>query len=63
MTQITRLKFVDLTEDTESRYIPLVMKVKVKVANEWQEQVTGLGLEIGHRNYSMIDAQAPSPPT
>ena len=38
------------------------VKVKIKVANEWQEQVTGLGLEIEHRNYSMIDAQAPSPP-
>ena len=32
------------------------------VANEWKEQVAGLGLEIEHRNYSIIDAQAPSPP-
>ena len=40
-----------------------LLKLKVKVANEWQEQVTGLGLEIEHRNYSMIDAQVPSPPT
>ena len=34
-----------------------------QIANEWQDQVTGLGLEIEHRNYSMIDAQTPSPPT
>ena len=39
----------------------LKLKLKVKVANEWQDQVTGLGLEIEHRNYSMIDAQAPYP--
>ena len=39
------------------------LKLKVKVANEWQEQVTGLGLEIEYRNYSMIDAPSPSPPT
>ena len=38
------------------------VKVNVKVANEWQELVTGLGLEIKHGNHSMIDAQAPSPP-
>ena len=37
--------------------------LKVKVANEWQEQVTGLVLEIENRNYSMIDTQTPSPPT
>ena len=30
--------------------------LKVKVANEWQEQVTRLGLEIEHRSYSMSDA-------
>ena len=36
---------------------------KDKVANEWQEQVTGLCLEIENENYSMIDAQAPSSPT
>ena len=39
------------------------LKIKVKVANEWQEQVTGLGLEIEHRNYSMNDAQVPYPLT
>ena len=33
--------------------------VKVKVTNEWKEKVTGLGLKIGRRNYSMNDAQAP----
>ena len=35
------------------------LKLKVKVAYEWQEQVTGLDLEIKHGNYSVIDAQAP----
>ena len=40
-----------------------VRRLKVKVPDEWQEQVTGLGIEIEHRNYSMIDSQAPSPPT
>ena len=39
------------------------LKLKVKLTNEWQEQVSGLGLEIEHRNYSIIDAQGPSPPT
>ena len=32
-------------------------QLKVKITNEWQEQVTWLGQEIGHRNYSMIDEQ------
>ena len=44
--------------------MPLMqLRLKVKVADEWLEQVTGLGLEIEDRNYSMIDAQGPSPPT
>ena len=41
----------------------LGLKLKVKVTNGWQEHVTGLGLEVEHRNYSMSDAQAPFPPT
>ena len=36
--------------------------LKVKVANEWQEQVTGLGLEIENRNYPKNAAQDPYPP-
>ena len=41
----------------------IFLEVNVKVANEWQEQVTGLGPEIKQSKYSMHDAQAPSPPT
>ena len=47
----------------ESLKILKDLKLIVKVANEWQEQVTGLGLEVGHRDYYMNDAQVPSPPT
>ena len=39
----------------------LALKVKVNVANEWQKQVTGLGPEIEHWNYAIIEAQDPSP--
>ena len=46
----------------ENCEIEIKLKLKVKVANEWQEQVTGLGLETEHRIYSMNDAQAPIPP-
>ena len=33
-----------------------ICQLKVKVANEWPEQVRGLGPEIEHRNYSVNDA-------
>ena len=50
------------TGEQFSKQDKIKLKLKGKVANEWQEQVTGLGLEIEHRNYSMINAQAPSLP-
>ena len=41
----------------------LFIFVKGKVASEWQEQMTRLGIEIEHRNYCVIDTKKPSPPT